>query len=46
MGSAAKETLYDRLLRGLRNNPIIVVGLIVFTVLRAVSALIEALNSP
>jgi hypothetical protein len=44
MGSKSKETVYERFLRRLRNNPIIAVGLITFSILVGAGALTGALN--
>jgi hypothetical protein len=44
MGSKVKETVYERFLRCLRNNPIIAVVLITFGVLVGVGALTGALD--
>ena len=45
MASASKQTLYDKVVRRMRNNPIIAIGLIVFAVLVAASTLTGAIDS-
>ncbi len=45
MASTSKETLYDRIVKRLRNNPIIAIGLIVFAVVVGVGAFTGGIDS-